>query len=456
MKNFLFVFMVCLIFSCQTREKGNMFSVEGKAPAGAAKMVLIQNTGMFRPVQTAEVDESGKFRLEFETENLSGFQVGDDKGQYSVSVYARPGDRIRLDYEGDKVEFGGDEKENNRFVVQMNEWCREQLKQYNVGMEDAEAYKKAAASRCAASAAYIREAGLADKEFENVLLTTDMKIACYSMLKYPELYRMIFGKDAQLEDSYYDFVKEVDLNSPYLKNLSDINSFLRDVFQAMETNGYLTVGLDDYLVKRGELIGDPSVRESYLLFALDLELYGFNQEFMQLAVTVEPSVVTEKGKQKLAELKAKYNESLVKNDAFKTGRAAFNFTGTDAAGKQYSLADLKGKIVVVDVWNTGCKPCIAEIPHMKKIEKKFEGQDIVFVSYSLDTERDKWIEFIKDRNMGGNQWIDTAGFKSDFVKAFQMRGIPRFMIFDREGAIVDAFAPRPSDPRLALKLEKLL
>lgn len=117
-------------------------------------------------------------------------------------------------------------------------------------------------------------------------------------------------------------------------------------------------------------------------------------------------------------------------------------------GGTTSLDDLKGKYVYIDVWATWCGPCRQQIPFLKEVEKKYHGKNIEFVSISTDTpsKHDAWKEMVAENNMGGIQLI--AGGDQSFMMDYQISGIPRFILIDPKGNIVDANAPRPSDPRL--------
>ena len=143
---------------------------------------------------------------------------------------------------------------------------------------------------------------------------------------------------------------------------------------------------------------------------------------------------------------------------FGTGEPALPFSGTTPEGKKISLADFKGKVILVDVWATWCGPCKAQIPHLQKLEKEFHGSDLVFMSYSIDALKDleKWKKFITDQKLGGVQLIGESAFKSNICKNYGIKSIPRFLLFDKEGKIVSIDAPRPSDPKLKDLLKKLL
>lgn len=95
---------------------------------------------------------------------------------------------------------------------------------------------------------------------------------------------------------------------------------------------------------------------------------------------------------------------------------------------------------------------------MLELEKQFEGKDICFVSISVDSSKniDLWKKTIKQMGLKGIQL--HLGEQWDWLKTFMPSSIsvPRFIILDREGRIIDAHAPRPSDKGIAAKLEALI
>jgi len=133
-------------------------------------------------------------------------------------------------------------------------------------------------------------------------------------------------------------------------------------------------------------------------------------------------------------------------------------------GGTTSLSDLKGKYAYFDIWATWCAPCTVEIPHLKKLEKQYHGKNIQFVSISVDDARrsgsfekakQAWKKMIVDKEMGGIQLLSDSAWQSDFVQAYQIKGIPRFILIDPNGNIVNPDAPRPSDPALITLFDSL-
>ncbi|MDR6784005.1 thiol-disulfide isomerase/thioredoxin [Pedobacter africanus] len=137
----------------------------------------------------------------------------------------------------------------------------------------------------------------------------------------------------------------------------------------------------------------------------------------------------------------------------KAGGVAADFEYPDHNGNMVSLSAQKGKVVLVDVWATWCGPCKKEIPALKQLEEEMHGKDIVIMSVSVDEakDKDKWLKMIKDENLKGVQ-LFASGW-SKITKDYKITGIPRFMVFDKEGNIVTVDAPRPSDPKLKELLE---
>ncbi|QLC66628.1 TlpA family protein disulfide reductase [Flavobacterium sp. LPB0248] len=140
------------------------------------------------------------------------------------------------------------------------------------------------------------------------------------------------------------------------------------------------------------------------------------------------------------------------------GKASPEFDYENYKGGKTKLADLKGKYVYIDLWATWCAPCRAEIPYLQKIEEKYHGKNIEFVSISIDKAKDneKWKKFVTDKKLGGVQLFADKDWESEFVVNYGVTGIPRFILVDPKGNIVKSDAPRPSDPELDKQLSALL
>ena len=149
-----------------------------------------------------------------------------------------------------------------------------------------------------------------------------------------------------------------------------------------------------------------------------------------------------------------FDELYVKWEALGVGKPSPSFSCSDIEGKTVALESLRGKYVYIDVWATWCGPCRGEMPHLKKLEEKYHGKDIHFVSLSCDQNKAAWENMVKKDAMKGIQLYLGAG--SDFMDKYMINGIPRFILLDRDGNIVKANAPRPSNPETAQLFDELL
>ncbi len=116
------------------------------------------------------------------------------------------------------------------------------------------------------------------------------------------------------------------------------------------------------------------------------------------------------------------------------GQAAPALAFKDLAGKEVSLAELKGKVVVVDFWATWCGPCKVEIPGYIEMQKKYGKDGFVIVGVSLDQKGPKHVQKFVEANgmnytvvMGDNNAVEAfGGFNS----------IPTTFLIGRDGRIV--------------------
>lgn len=150
----------------------------------------------------------------------------------------------------------------------------------------------------------------------------------------------------------------------------------------------------------------------------------------------------------------KFNVLCDKWERLRAGNPSIGFSYSDIDGKTVSLADLKGKFVYIDVWATWCGPCRGELPYLKKLEEKYVGKDIHFVSMSCDKKKKAWEDMVKKDELKGIQL--HMGSDRTFMDAYLINGIPRFILLDRDGKIISANMTRPSDAKTTSKFDELL
>ncbi|HEY6127601.1 MAG TPA: redoxin domain-containing protein [Candidatus Acidoferrum sp.] len=128
------------------------------------------------------------------------------------------------------------------------------------------------------------------------------------------------------------------------------------------------------------------------------------------------------------------------------------FAVTTIDGQHISMDDLQGKVVLLDFWATWCGPCREALPHIQNVAKKFQGQPLVILSVSLDSDEQKWKDFITKNQMTWPQYRD-GGFTGSVAKMFNVNAIPHTFTIDADGVLQEEHI---GDASIEGKLKKLL
>ena len=122
-----------------------------------------------------------------------------------------------------------------------------------------------------------------------------------------------------------------------------------------------------------------------------------------------------------------------------------------------SLADLEGKVVMLDFWATWCAPCQAEMPALVKLAKEYEGKGLVFVAASRDDMPDAPLfvqEFVQSRLPELSPYVVFA--PDELAAIFQVTALPTLYFLDRQGRVVDAQRGMMSEAALRQRIERAL
>ena len=134
-----------------------------------------------------------------------------------------------------------------------------------------------------------------------------------------------------------------------------------------------------------------------------------------------------------------------------------DFTFTDADSTEHHINELFGRTLMIDVWATWCGPCKAEIPYIEKLVEAYkDDKRLQFVSISIDTDRQAWLNKIAADKPAWAQYHVAGDAYKTLLDTFGITGIPRFIIINPDGTIGTPDAFRPSDEAFNTKIAKYL
>ena len=407
-------------------------------------------------VDSAMLSKKGEFRMEFSWPapgNIT-FYHGDE----ITAMYVCPGDNMQLTL--DTKEFD----ESIRYTGKGSTLNTYMAKKYLLTPEFTQALFRYVPDAFAAHMDSVRDlqlafhseyfsgrTGLSDAEAQFVdIENQSILYDCASQkLNFPSIYGYVTGNPGyKAEPAYYAFLQHVPLVNASAKS-PQYFEFIVDYIQQEWLAARMADGTADPYELRQQLIekhlaGYP---REYVYANWVYETLSESQspdKADSLYTAVKPLLKTPALIQLLEASFAAYR-------VISPGNPAPAFTAVSPDGKTFTLSDFLGKVVYLDLWATWCGPCVGEIPALEKLISEMEGTNVVFLSVSVDTDEKAWQKMLKARAMKGTHGISPGNFNAPIAKAYQVNGIPRYVLIDQEGKIANPNAPRPGQVKEELQ-----
>ena len=144
------------------------------------------------------------------------------------------------------------------------------------------------------------------------------------------------------------------------------------------------------------------------------------------------------------------NFNFTRSPQFEPGNPAPDFNLPDLEGTMVSIADYKGKIVLLNIWATWCPPCVEEMPSMENLYKKLSKDGFEILAISIDASGAETVSaFIHQHNLSFTVLVDPEG---TIRSLYHTTGIPESTIIDKNGNIVEKIiGPRDWDGNEAVR-----
>ena len=153
------------------------------------------------------------------------------------------------------------------------------------------------------------------------------------------------------------------------------------------------------------------------------------------------------------------NLNKVNRESVITDPIKYEFYLEDVNGNMSSIDSFLGKVLYIDIWASWCGPCRKQFPHAKNLKAQFSRRNlrnIEFMYISIDNDYDKWKKALSDFNIKGSHFISPANKLDGAGSYFEVAGIPRYIIINKDGSIADYNAKRPNDDDLLKELLELI
>lgn len=410
-------------------------------------------------IAKATVMEDGSFQAVFESESAENYNVriGREGG---FTLFLNPGDSIFMEGDANELyeslKFHGDKVAENTYQLERDILYRES----GIGnmMELMGLEKSAYFSKRDEYFVILRS------KFDDLKLLKDINKEFLKLEEaYIEYQPMLMDSQYPMYNAYINkiAIDSVDFPTAEIKgriatlDLTRVDLLNSGSYKAL-INARVSEEVSEILKQDSTLNGTQEGYEAARFMAMDIVL--LNQEVKDQflfdyiksnleyrgPVHVKTSYDKFISENQSPKLKVKLEEIKDKWNPIMPGKEVPDFSFVNTEGDEVKMSDLKGTLVYIDIWATWCGPCIAEHPHWDKMKEEYKDEEISFLTVSIDDDKEPWIKMVDDKKMAGLQWFAADAWKSEFAQHFMVNAIPRFLLLDKEGKIIDPSADRPS------------
>lgn len=498
----LLIFILCLgIYSCEHSDtmqktviKGVVTNFEDPYALPAVELINFMPFISEWNIYSCFIESDSVFRFEFEQLYPKEIMI---KFKENFTVYAYPGDSIFITIDAgmllDTSKTMGYENKyiqivcpNQRFQDEYQDFSQTFYSEFRTSDDylalrkaqknlDHFAYSDYVKRRSVKYKAYLEEyikANNPSREFQEWADNWLYLLKLYDLLRYAWLHPMyneLDRKTFRLPDGYYDFLKDERHNDEKLLVSKQYRGFLHELYMHL----YREFNQSDIHNQFNTLHKAGNETEAYrlLLNYIIENSNGFEQEYFisgffsrlifwkfpdRYDALYNPLLV---GRDDFNQVLAKEYADMQKLISEPVFAKDLNLYHPGKSGGGLIFNNLPDKfpdqVIYVDFWAPWCGACMAEMPQSKELQEKLKGKDVVFVFLANKCSEESWKATIAQKQMSGEHFLLADKEYSLLADKFNIAGIPRYMVIDKKGKVINDNAPRPSDESLIGLLKTL-
>lgn len=265
----------------------------------------------------------------------------------------------------------------------------------------------------------------------------------------------------KIDRTYFRFLKDFDLNDPQNLHIITFPEFQNTILQN-EVLGLPIIGeenIPSWIAKvkslLSELVGFDK-GQYYDILTANAFSRQLNEEFKPLTIKQKENILQYWKNGEIAKILfrkndqvnelAKLKQPVIVNDISKV---------SDKNTLEAIISKYKNKVVLIDLWATWCGPCLEAMGQFRNTKGEFFDKDVAFVYLTNGTSpRNLWEEKIK--GIGGEHYYLTGDQWKYLMNYFDLGYIPSYLIFDKEGDLINKFSGFPGNDKIKNVLEDLL
>jgi len=284
-----------------------------------------------------------------------------------------------------------------------------------------------------------------------------------------ELMAMVFKPNMEVPDEYWDFIDKYPLDNEkavicseynyyfnqfggYLFHIQAKNRDALDFYRQKDIYRYLKTITDTIVNNTSGIATDILLSNSYYSM-LDYDLSAIKLLLLKYDSLVKNSYI----RNQLHKTINSQEEILSNIDTHMTANRS-NLSGNEFIGGLFNeiITKYERTILYVDIWATWCSPCLNEMPYSSILQSDYDDKNVSFIYLCTGSSPEKWESVIAEKSICGHHYYLDENQYSILKEKFQIQGIPRYMVIDKQGDIINDNAPRPSSEEIRDLLNNLL